>query len=228
MRNMRKILIMETLILIIIFLFTSTVIAETTETRVFRFAMQRGIEHDQSRALLRFSENVERLTGGSIKIKIYFDAVLGDHVETLESTQLGIIEGARVASGNVSSRVHKLQTLDLPFLFEDSDRAFIVLNDFLVDRLEEDFAEAGLVALGYYQSGFRDLTCVTKPIQHPDQLKGMRFRVPGIPAIIETFKEFGASPVIMDSGELLLALRTGAVDGQDNNAWGYRALSLQD
>jgi tripartite ATP-independent transporter DctP family solute receptor len=65
-------------------------------------------------------------------------------------------------------------------------------------------------------NGYRNITTSTKPINTPDDLKGFKIRVPGIPLWLSMFKALGASPTAIPFGELYSALQTKVVDGQEN------------
>jgi TRAP-type C4-dicarboxylate transport system substrate-binding protein len=186
------------------------------------------LDNPNVQMIVRAGEEVTERTDGAVVFDVFTGEAFGDQRENVEAVELGTFDGALSAAGVVGASVPVLQTLELPFLFRDNEHAITAFTEYLPGRLQEDFSEAGFALLAFSSVGFRDLTTTNEPVRHPDDLSGIRIRVPEIPAIRVTFEELGAVPVTMAGSEVLVALRTGAIEAQDNNPWAYNAMGLHD
>ena len=106
---------------------------------------------------------------------------------------------------------------DIPFLFADREAVAKVLDGEIGMQLDESFQQsAGLKVLGFGEIGFRNISNNVRPIVKPEDLDGVKLRVPGSKTRILAFKMLGAAPINMNIGEVYLALQQGVVDGQEN------------
>ncbi|TYR80818.1 TRAP transporter substrate-binding protein [Priestia megaterium] len=156
---------------------------------------------------------LEEDTGGKIKLKHFPAGQLGNDLEIVEGVKLGSIDMAMV--GNVQSKA--TDAFYLPFLFEDSDHMNKVLNGEIGEKVKAKIEEqTGLKLIGYVYFAPRVLTTKGKEVKKPEDLKGLKIRVPEIPLIVDTWKALGATATPMVFGELFSGLQTGVVDGQEN------------
>lgn len=109
--------------------------------------------------------------------------------------------------------------IDFPFAVANFAQADALLDGPLGQTLLSKLPEKGLVALGYWDLGFRNVTNSKRPIAKPEDLEGLKIRVIPNPVFLETFKAFKANPVPMPFAELYGALEAKAVDGQENPFW---------
>jgi tripartite ATP-independent transporter DctP family solute receptor len=175
--------------------------------------------------LVRFKEIVEQRTGGSVEIQIFSNAQLGGDREAVEGAKLGTIEIAGCGTSLFSSSISDFRVFDLPFLFisrPDLNKAFA--GPFGAHLLKS-FETIGLKGLALYESGFRVVSNNTRPINTPDDLKGLKIRTLENPVYLETYRCFGANPTPMAIGEVFTALQSGTIDGQDTTTethWGSK------
>lgn len=170
----------------------------------------------------KFAELVSKYTEGEVKVKVYHSGVLGADRAAIEGLKLGTIDMVSCAAGIVSTMIPKLQILDMPFLFRDKEHNAKVLDGPIGQELLDEFAAVGFKGLRWTTAGYRSVSNSKRPINLVDDMKGLKFRLPEIPPYVEFFKACGATAVPMAASELYLALKTGAVDGQDNGpAWTY-------
>ena len=106
--------------------------------------------------------------------------------------------------------------LDIPFIFKDKDHAHTALDGKVGDELFKTLDKAGLVGLAFFENGFRNMTNNRKPIVTPDDVKGLKIRVPQSAVLVKAFECLGANPVPMAFGELYTAMETGAIEAQDH------------
>ena len=120
------------------------------------------------------------------------------------------------ATTSLAGIVKEFGLVDFPFAVANFAQADALLDGPLGQALIAKLPEKGLVALGYLDLGFRNVTNSKRPITKAEDLDGLKMRVIPNPVFLETFKAFKANPVPMPFAELYGALETKAVDGQEN------------
>lgn len=166
----------------------------------------------------KFKELVEARTDGRITIVHAPQATVGDDTEMLTALQLGTLAFTANGQGPVSNIVPEFAALGLPFLFDDLPSAWRVLDGPVGAELTEKAAEKGLVMLAYWDNGIRYISNNLRPIQKPEDLRGMNLRTPPAPIMVDLFKALGANPQPLAFSEVYLALEQGVFDGQENPA----------
>jgi len=163
---------------------------------------------------------VNMWTNGRIEIKIYPSATLGSEKETIEQTQMGIIDINRTSISPLTSLYDKLNVLALPYLYRDRDHMWNVLNGDIGQSILEELQQVGLVGLAYMDSGARSFYA-KKPIYSPDDMKGMVIRVQKSELMMDVVGALGAKPTPMAFEEVYTALQTGVIDAAENNPPSY-------
>lgn len=177
--------------------------------------------HALSEAAYTFQEQVEALSGGSIKVDLYPAAQLGDATSMLTQVEAGTLEACMTISNGqfATSYYPDLGFLDIPYLFESADEAYELLNpekDFFKD-LQKNIAEkSGIRPLVFFNEGLRHITNSKREIKAPADLAGLKIRTMNVTAHMEMFKALGALPTNVSWNELYTALQTNVVDGQEN------------
>lgn len=160
---------------------------------------------------------VELLGEEQIQVDIYPNAVLGTEAEMVEALQMGTLDAATF--GRHSAIDSRLEVLNLPFLFQDDAHVQKVLRGeegaAIREMLDAVLLEKKIVALGWYETGFREITSNQK-IETMDDLKGLLIRTPSTNTLIQAFQAWGASPTAVDLAELYTALQSKVVDAQEN------------
>lgn len=173
------------------------------------------ISHYQQYAL-KFKELVESRTNGDIEVVIHANGTLGGERELTEGVQLGTIDGAIVSSAPLGNFSTLIPVIEFPFLFEDSDHVFEVLNGEIGNEINEDILKSGIKVISWLEVGFGYYSNNVRPIKSPDDLKGVALRTVENTIKIEMEKLFGAEPTPMAFTEVFTALQQGVVDGQSN------------
>lgn len=112
--------------------------------------------------------------------------------------------------------VKEFGLLDFPFLFANAKQADAMVDGPLGKALAARLPEKGVIVLGFFDLGFRNVTNSKRPIMKASDLEGLKLRVIPNPVFLETFKTFNANPLPMPFAELYGALENKAVDGQEN------------
>ncbi|WP_074398597.1 MULTISPECIES: DctP family TRAP transporter solute-binding subunit [unclassified Halomonas] len=151
-----------------------------------------------------------------LEIELYPAGSLGDETELIEGAQDGTISIAMV-SGAYANFCPAVAVTDIPYTFPSAPVAWEVMDgEFGTSLAEHCLEETGLRTLAYGETGFRHFTNSVRPINSPEDMEGLKFRVQTIPLYEEMIKGLGAEPQGISWGEVPTALSTGVVDGQEN------------
>jgi TRAP-type transport system periplasmic protein len=110
----------------------------------------------------------------------------------------------------------ELAALGLPFLFPNAAAAYKVVDGPIGQELAKRLDGVGLTALGFWDNGIRHVTNAKRPVNRPEDLRGLKIRTPPDPMTIDIFQALGAATQQINFGELYVALQQGVVDGQEN------------
>jgi tripartite ATP-independent transporter DctP family solute receptor len=163
-----------------------------------------------------FAREVETRTGGRYKIQNFYAGALGAERESVEGVQLGTLDLTLTSTGPIPNFVPDVAILDIPFLFRDYAQARAVLDGPIGQDMLQKFPPKGIVALAWAENGFRHMTNSKRPVNNPDDLKGLKMRTMENPIHIQAYKQFGILPTPMAFTEVYTALQQGTVDGQEN------------
>ena len=166
----------------------------------------------------KFAELVEEKSGGQITVRLFPGGTLGGDIQTLSALQGGTVEMTTMNAGLLAGVVKDFVVVDFPFLFATPQEADAVMDGPVGKALAAKLPEHGLVGLGYWELGFRQLTNSRRPIAKVDDIAGLKIRVVQSPIYIDLFNTLGANAVPMPFTELYTALETEAIDGQENPA----------
>lgn len=170
----------------------------------------------RSVAAEKFAELVAEKTGGEVTVNVAGSEQLGNDVAMLTSLRTGALDLTANSQGAASGLVPELSALGLPFLFEDTEEAFAVLEGPVGEELAGKFEALGIVTLGWWDNGIRHISTRQTPVTEPADLKGLKIRTPADPVTIDIFQALGAATEQIAFSELYVALQQGVVDGQEN------------
>jgi tripartite ATP-independent transporter DctP family solute receptor len=172
----------------------------------------------------RFAELVREATGGEVVIQIKNDGEYGSEAEVLEQMAFGGIDFARVSLAELSDEIPKLNILLLPFLYEDADHMWRILDGQIGLDFLSEFDQAGLVGLSWYDAGARCFYTDTHPIRTPEDLRGLTVRVQDSQLVKDMVKALGAEPVTFPYGDVRYTFEMGKIDAAENNWPAYAML----
>ena len=175
-----------------------------------------------------FKSEVEKGSGGKIKVEIVYGGALGKPNERLNQVRRGIIQMSDASEGNYASIYKDIQVLSMPYLFPDEQTAWKLLDGPIGTRMAEDIRKkTGIRVLGWWESGGFKHYSANRAIRTPDDMKGLKMRVMapifGIPVLT-----LGGSATPIAFPELYTSLKTGVVDGQDNAVWVFNLIKLHE
>ncbi|MDZ4073155.1 MAG: TRAP transporter substrate-binding protein [Hylemonella sp.] len=190
--------------------------AQDIQDRVIKFGHLNNADHPVSLGVKRFAELLAAKSGGKLKVQEFPASQLGNEMQQQSALQGGVQEMSAPATTSLAGIVKEFGLVDFPFAVSNFTQADALLDGPFGQALLARLPEKGLVALGYWDLGFRNVTNSKRPITKPEDLDGLKLRVIPNPVFLETFKAFKANPVPMPFAELYGALEAKAVDGQEN------------
>jgi TRAP-type transport system periplasmic protein len=172
-----------------------------------------------SRALKRIGARLESEFGDRIDIKYIWNIMdLGYQAQDiLWLVEHGLLTLGYQSSSYLTDRVPELGLVDLPFLFETTERARACIDGALGQMLSQKIEErVDYRILGFFENGFRHLSNRVRPVRTPSDLASMRIRV--LPSKVQerTFELLGAVPLRMDLTEAVAMIVAGELDAQEN------------
>ncbi|MBI4767009.1 MAG: DctP family TRAP transporter solute-binding subunit [Deltaproteobacteria bacterium] len=173
-------------------------------------------EHPYHLGAVKFADLVARKSANKIKIDVYPSTQLGNERDMVEGLQLGTIDLVVTSTGPLGGFVPKMFVVDLPFLFRDREHAYKVLDGPIGRELLDAFSAKGIKGLAFWENGFRQITNNVRPIEKPEDLKGIKIRTMENKVHLSAFRAFGASPTPMAWSEVYTALQQKTIDGQEN------------
>jgi len=195
---------------------TPATFAQDIKERNLKFAFSLAKDHPLGVGAQKFSELVAQKSGGKIKVTLFPNAVLGGDPQNLSAVRGGTLDFASMATGLLAGIDKQFMVFDFPFLFGNSQEAYALSDGPVGSKLQAGLAQHGIIGLGIWDLGFRNMTNSKRPIARPEDLQGLKVRVIASPIYLDMFNTLGANPVPMTFGEVYGALESKAIDGQDN------------
>lgn len=174
-----------------------------------------------------FARRVNARLEGEAEVVVYGSSQLGGDDVLLQKLKLGTVDLA-LPSSIMSSRIPEFGLFEMPFLINDRRHMARIEEEIVWPKLVPLAETRGYRIIAVWENGFRHVTNNVRPVRVPDDLDGMKLRTPRGTWRVKLFQQFGANPVPMAFSEVLLALRTGVVDGQENPLAQIRSAHLDD
>lgn len=189
--------------------------SDSPEAYHIQFAHILAEDHPYHIAAEKWKEIVETESDGRITVDLYPNSQLGGERDLQEGLQYNSVQAA-IIGGTLGILEPAFLAIDLPFAFEKAEDAHAKLDGELGNKLFELIEEQGIKGLAWWENGFRNITHSDKPIRTPQDVQGMKIRVPEVQAYVSTFETLGANPTPMPLAELFTSLEQGVIDGQEN------------
>lgn len=163
-----------------------------------------------------FAEHLKAESGGVLSVKVFPSAMLGNDVQMLGALPAGTIQFALVGAPTLVGLVKDFGVLDLPYQFNSTAEVDAMLDGPMGQQLLAKLEEKGMVGLGFWEIGFRNLTNSKRPIEKWEDLQGLKIRTVQSPVFRTFFDHLGANAQPMPINEVFSALEMHAIDGQEN------------
>ncbi|GAB3485662.1 TRAP transporter substrate-binding protein [Marinomonas epiphytica] len=174
-------------------------------------------------ALESFIENAEKVTDGRVSGTLYNGAVLGSQGDAIQMMQIGSVQFAGFSLGPMGTEIPEANIVSLPFIFKNVDHMHRVLDGPFGQRLSDAMSNYGIKSLGWYDAGSRSFYNSVKPITKPSDVEGMKFRVMNNELYVGMIAALGGNATPMAFNEVYQSLKTGVVDGAENNPPSYES-----
>jgi TRAP-type transport system periplasmic protein len=186
------------------------------QPREFKLALQNPKGHPLEQGAQKFADIVSAKSGGKLKVNVFPGGVLGGDAPNVSALQGGTIEFVLLNSGILASQVKDFEVYDFPFMFANGKEADAVVDGPFGQKMHAKLADKGIVGLGYFELGFRNITNSRKPINTVEDIAGLKLRVIPNAINVDWVKALGANPTPLAFPEVYAALEQKAIDGQEN------------
>ena len=189
-----------------------------TDRTIVRIGHNQATDHPTHISLLAFEAYIEDKLGNKYDVEVYPSELLGSQTDMVQLTQTGAIDFC-VASNSILETFSENYTMfNMPYLFASSDAYHAAMDDpEITDPIFESTKKAGFEAVTWIDAGTRNFYTVSKPIETPADLKGLKIRVQQSPTNVEMMSLLGGSATPMGFGEVYTALQSKVIDGAENN-----------
>lgn len=167
------------------------------------------------------ADEVDKATGGKVKITVNAGGSLGGERDTVELAMSNNLDIATAANSVLTNFIPNMNILDQAYLWTSPEQAHAAVDGPVGDLVKEEAEKLGLHVIGFMELGFRD-TFSTKPIKSVEDFKGITIRTMENKYHQAAFKSFGAMPVAMSYNDVFTALQQGTIDAAENalcNCW---------
>lgn len=174
-----------------------------------------------------FADRVNARLEGTAEVVVFGSSQLGGDEDLLQKLKLGTVEMA-LPSSIMSSRIPEFGLFEMPYIVSDRGHMVRIEEEIVWPVLAPLAEERGYRILAVWENGYRQVTNNLRPIRVPADLDGIKLRTPRGTWRVKLFRQFGANPVPMAFSDVLVALETGTVDGQENPLAQIRASNLNE
>lgn len=162
-----------------------------------------------------FAKRANAKLGDKAKVVVFGSSQLGGDSELMKKLKLGTVDLA-LPSTVMSSVSDIFGIFEMPYLVKNRCHMKKIGEELFWKRIAPSVEEKGYKIIGLWENGFRHITNNSRPITVPEDLKGVKLRIPEGEWRVKMFKAYGANPTPMALSEVFVALQTGVVDGQEN------------
>ncbi len=182
-------------------------------------------DYPVSHGMEAFMAEVNEKTDGALAGEVFHAGVLGSQPDAIEQVRLGIIDFGVFSLGPMGQAVPATNVVSLPFIFKSVPQMYDLMDGAGGEALGKALEEKGIVALGYYDAGARSFYNSIKPVNTPDDVVGMKVRVMNNDLFVGMIESMGGNATPMAFAEVYQSIKTGVVDGAENNPPSYESTS---
>jgi len=214
-KNCKKsIFVLTVVIFLLLGLFSGIVTAE--ETYKWKIGIADNTEYYMTKLTSEWADMLKEKTGGRVECEIFDSCQLGSAADMLQGLDMGTIDIYEDGNSIPTSFNNIFDTWAMPYLYDNNEHKYKFWEKYFNEVSDIVAKESSIRIVGVIDGLNRQLS-LRKPIQSFEDLKGLKIRVPEVPAFIEIWKSFGAAPIPMAFNEVYTSLQTGVVDGQEND-----------
>ena len=178
-------------------------------------------------ASVRFGEELSALTDGRIAVEVFPNESLGKEVDLINGMQLGTVD-MTITGETLQNWAPMAALLAVPYAYSSIEHMDEVASGDIGNQIEAQIIETAQIRpIAYFARGPRNLTS-NRPIAHPDDLNGLKMRVPNVPLFIDVWSSLGAAPGPMAFSEVFTSLQNGTIEAQENPLALIRSASFHE
>ncbi len=181
-----------------------------------KLATQLPESHPVAAAALIYAQKVKDKSKGQIEVTVFNNGTLGQERDLIEGMKLGTVDMANVNAALMVGFAPRWQVFSLPYIFQSEEHMYKVVNGPIGQDLGKDIEKNGIKLMAFQWSGFRSITA-KKPVNTPDDLKGLKIRSMPSKTMVDSINAMGGIATPMDQGAVYNALQSGVLDGWENN-----------
>lgn len=201
----------------------------TAADYTFRAAHYFKEDHPWNKGLTLFAKRVADDSKGRIQVDIFNSGILGSEAQTLQFVKDGSLDFVVADPTAGSPFAKELDFFALPFMFRDYAHWEKALDGEPGKRYAKLIQEkAGLAILGYWGGSTRNVLSTKKPVTSMADMKGFRLRLVSSPLKVGVWKAVGAIPTPIAFTETYLAMKSGVVDGMENESVSVRDMKFYE
>ena len=189
--------------------------AAHAQSRVLKFGHLANEQNVWHQAALRFAEEVKERTNGELEIQVFPNESLGKEMDLINGLQLGTVDFT-ITGESLQNLAPKAALLAVPYALDSLEELDQVAGGEIGEEIETQILEnARIRPIAYFARGPRELTS-NRPIKTPEDLNGLRMRVPNVPLFVDVWSGLGARPTPMAFSEVFTALQNNTIEAQEN------------
>ena len=210
----------------------ASMFAGVAAAQAVKLTLAHGTALDNPRhvAALKFADMAKAKSNGRIEVTVAGASQLGDDAAMVTALRTGALDMSANSMGAVANVVPEYAAFGMPFLFSSQAHAWKVMDGPAGKELADKSAEKGLIVLGFWDNGIRQMSNSKHPILKPEDLKGLKMRTPPDSVTVDIMQSVGAEAQQIKFSELYVALQQGVVDGQENplvSIWAGKLFEVQ-
>lgn len=182
-------------------------------------------DYPVSIAMESFLAEVVEKTGGEITGKVYHNGVLGSQPDAIEQMRLGVMDFGEFSLGPMGQAVPETNVVSLPFIFSSIPDMYRLMDGEVGDAIGEGMIDKGIMPLAWYAAGARSFYNSVRPINTPADVEGLKVRVMSNDLFVKMIESMDGNATPMAFAEVYQSLKTGVVDGAENNPPSYESTS---
>lgn len=201
------------------------------ERIVIRFSHVVGEDTPKGMAARKFAELIKERSNGFVEVQVFSNGMLYKDGEEMNALTRGDIQMIAPAISKLTSIVPEVAVFDLPFAFYTLDEVHEYAKSDIGKKLTNKLKNHNLMAVGLWDSGFKQISNSIRPIHHYSDLKGLRMRIMPSDVLAQQYTTLDAHSKRTEFNIVFNQLQKGNVDGQENtltNITSKNFYSLQD
>jgi tripartite ATP-independent transporter DctP family solute receptor len=198
-------------------------VAVCAQARDFRSADVHPTDYPTVEAVRQMGKSLKEQSKDKLGVKVFASGALGAERDTIEQLKIGGLDMMRINAAPLNNIVPETIAISMPFVFRSTEHMRRVLDGPIGDEILAAMADQGMVGLAFYDSGARSIYTAKRPIKSLADVKGMKIRVQQSDLFVAMMEAIGANATPMPYGEVYTALKTGIVDGAENNWPSYES-----